>query len=269
MNSLQLVQIEEKFREYLRPYHSVLVALSGGVDSSVLLALTQKVFSKKIIAATGVSQSLKGEDLIEIHKFCRAQKVALFEVPTDELNNDNYVKNQPDRCYFCKQELYQKLNNLVREQHADVILDGTHVDDLMGHRPGHKAAREQQVKSPFVDLGVGKADIRAFAANLNLPQKDKPASPCLSSRIAYGVEVNTERLLRVRDAEDYLHELGLLKCRVRLHDTIARIEVPTDDFPLLMKHQEPIQRYLKSLGFTYVTLDLGGMRSGSLLEVFQ
>jgi uncharacterized protein len=190
-------------------------------------------------------------------------------VDTAELHNPDYVKNDPDRCFHCKTELYTRLDAVRAARGLAHVVDGTHAEDLEGHRPSIAAAREIGVVSPLVEAGARKADVRTLAAKLGLKNADRPAQPCLSSRIAYGVSVTPERLSRVGEAEAFLKELGLREVRVRLHDSIARVEVPKTQLAFATEHAAEIARHLTGLGFTYVTLDLQGLRSGSLLEVLQ
>jgi len=245
------------------------VALSGGVDSSLLVVLAQEELGANVVAVTGVSASLDPRELADIRAFCEGRGLLHETVDTDELHNPEYVKNDPDRCFHCKTELYTQLDDVRRARDFGALIDGTHAEDLEGHRPSVQAAQEIGVVSPLVEVGARKADIRALASSLGLVNAQRPAQPCLSSRIAYGVSVTEERLARVGEAELFLKELGLSEVRVRLHDAIARVEVPKRQLALAVENAAAITARLRELGFTYVTLDLGGLRSGSLLEVLQ
>lgn len=257
-----------RLSSHLKQYNSAIVALSGGVDSTLLALVTHRVLPKgSVHAVTGVSSSLPSKSLEQIKVFCNSHGITLHTVKTYELSNKNYIKNSPDRCFHCKEELYSKLQEKASELGVQVVLDGTHPGDLQGHRPGHKAALNLNVKSPFIDTGISKSEIRAMAEHLGLNNATSPSSPCLSSRVAYGVPVTPERLLRIERSEAVLHELGFPKVRVRLHGPTARIEVPAADISRLAQLHKKISHELRKIGFTYVTLDLEGYRSGSLLKI--
>ncbi|MBI3179290.1 MAG: ATP-dependent sacrificial sulfur transferase LarE [Deltaproteobacteria bacterium] len=259
--------LEAALRARLRRLDSALVALSGGVDSSVVAALAAQELGQRALAVTGVSASLPQDDLQEIEALCATLGLAHTTVTTRELMSPGYVANSPERCYFCRDELYGALKRLAAERGFAAVIDGTTADDMRGHRPGRRAAGEHDIISPLLEAGAGKAEVRALARKLGLDNALRPASPCLGSRIAYGVPVTVERLERVGRAESYLRSLGFSDLRVRLHDAIARIEVPVHELGRAAEHAPAIVVELKRLGFVYVTLDLAGLRSGSLLEV--
>ncbi len=261
--------VEAELRSWLRSVPSALVALSGGVDSSVVAALAVQELGARALAVTGVSPSLATAELLDIQALCARLGLSHLAVETHEMSSPSYVQNAPDRCYHCKSELYDRLGAVARERGLAVVLDGTTADDLHGHRPGKRAADERGVRSPLVEVGAGKAAVRAMARRLGLSNAERPSSPCLSSRIAYGTAVSPERLDRVGRAEAWLKSLGFAEVRVRLHDAIARVEVPRRDLLRAVEHAERITKELRALGFVYVTLDLQGLRSGSLLEVFR
>ena len=267
-NSALPITAEDRLRDHLRNYSSIAIALSGGVDSTVLTFLAHQELPRgQVHAITGVSQSLPASSIDSIKAFCCDHAIPLHLVNTYELNQLNYVRNSPDRCFHCKDELYEKLQDKASELGAEVVIDGTHSDDLRGHRPGHQAAIQRGIISPFVELGIGKPVIREIANSLNLKNAATPSSPCLSSRVAYGIPVTPERLKRIERSEAFLRSLGYSRVRVRLHGPTARIEVPPADLAKIAAQHQLISERLRHFGFTYVTLDLQGYRSGSLLEI--
>ena len=265
--------LSNSLRAWFRQHAPVAIALSAGVDSSVLAALAHQEIGDQVIALTGVSDSLGDADLQEIIAFCKKFDIQHHLVETQELSLPQYQQNAPNRCFFCKQELYSRIDSYLKTHLGHLhftLVDGTHTDDLKSHRPGHLAATKANVFSPYLSLKLTKKDIRHIAAELNLSNAHKPASPCLSSRVAYGLNITPDRLQRIGEAETLLRQLGLQNVRVRLHhDNIARIEVPSSDFHVLCQHRQQIIQSFKLMGFTYTTLDLGGFRSGSLLEVLK
>jgi len=258
---------ERQVRRLIRAQGSVLVALSGGVDSSVVAILAAQELPDDTLAVTGVSPSLAGREVQRIQQMCERFGVRHETVVTHELHDEAYARNNPDRCYHCKSELYSTLDNLAKRRGFARVLDGTSADDLQGHRPGHAAAQQCDVLSPLLSVGANKSQIRDIARRLDLPNAERPSSPCLSSRVAYGLRVTPERLHQIDMAETYLRTLGFPRVRVRMHDAIARIEVPKDDIARIADNAEQISIQLRRLGFTYVTVDLLGLRSGSLLEI--
>lgn len=260
---------ENKLRDWFHACDSVVVALSGGTDSSVVAAYARQVLGARMCAVTGVSASLSPQELSEIEALCRQHNIPHETVTTHELSHRAYVANGPDRCFHCKHELFSQLERVRERVGFRCIVDGTHAGDLSGHRPGKRAGDALGVRSPLVELGIDKAIVRSLATSLGLQNAQRPSQPCLSSRIAYGVNVTPERLARVDRAEAYLKSLGFPEVRVRLHDQIARIEVPPTRFADLLLHAAAVQRELKAMGFVWVSLDLGGLRSGSLLEILQ
>lgn len=262
---------EARLRSWIREQGAICVCLSGGVDSGLLAHLSAEELGNKMMAITGISASLATDERDEIEAFCARRHIRWTTVDTDELSRPGYVENSPDRCYHCKTELYGQVVGHLTEAADEgmTVIDGTHHDDLSGHRPGHRAAVEHGVRSPLVELELGKAIVRGLADKHGLENADRPSAPCLSSRIAYGVAVTEARLDRVGAAERALKALGFSALRVRLHDDVARIEIPKRQLAEAVEQADAIVAAVKAAGFTWVTLDLAGLRSGSLLEVLQ
>ena len=253
-------------RDLLSELGRTVVAYSGGVDSSFLAAVAHDTLGAESLAVTAVSPSLARRDRETARALATDRGWNHREIPTNEVDDPNYIRNAPDRCYWCKDELFTVLEPIARERQATLLV-GTNADDLSDHRPGRRAAREHGVRAPLAELGFDKATIRALSHELGLPTADRPAQPCLSSRVAYGVAVTPERLSRIDAAEDAIRRLGFETLRVRDHGDLARIEVPPADIERLTTHHDEIARLLRDLGFTFVTVDLVGFRSGSLNEV--
>jgi len=251
----------------LSSYGSCVVAFSGGVDSAVLARAAYEALGDRAVAVTGSSASLAEGELETAQHVAALIGMRHVVLQTAEVSNPDYAANAPDRCFHCKTELYSRLQTLAQEQGLAVVANGMIVEDLGDHRPGIQAARDHAIRSPLVECGFTKADVRQLAAEWGLPVADKPASPCLSSRVAYGEEVTPERLHMIDRAEQVLRALGLRQVRVRYHaGDLARLEVPADD---ILELCQPMVRAflaeeLKRLGFKFVTLDLEGFRSGSL-----
>jgi uncharacterized protein len=253
--------------ELIRSYGSAAVAFSGGVDSTVVAKAAQLALGEAAVAVTGTSASLASGELEEARRVAQLIGIRHEAIDTDEFSRPEYLRNSGDRCYHCKTELYEQIEAQAGRLGFRVILNGANVDDLGDYRPGMTAAREHAVLSPLAECGFGKAEVRALAAQWGLPTWDKPASPCLSSRVAYGEEVTPERLTMIDQAEAWLRERGLRELRVRYHKgDVARLEVPLDAISRLceLPLREQLVGHFKSLGFKYVTLDLEGFRSGSL-----
>jgi uncharacterized protein len=260
----------DRLMELLRSYGSCGVAFSGGLDSAVLAKAAQLALGPRAVAVTGVSAALAGRELEDAKKLARLIGIRHELIETGELSSPEYQANNPNRCYHCKSELFAQMEGLAERLGAAVAVDGSNWDDQDEHRPGMRAAAERKVKSPLAECGLTKAELRALAEHWGLPIWDKPATPCLSSRIAYGEEVTAERLAMIERAEQFLSERGFKPLRVRYHrGDVARIEVPVEDLPRLndAEFRRELVKYFKSLGFKYISLDLEGFRSGSLNAV--
>ena len=256
---------EEALRAILSGFGGAIVAYSGGADSAYLADVAHEVLGARMTAVTAVSPSLSRDERAQAAALARARGWAHEEVATDEIARDAYRANGADRCFHCKDTLFDVLDALAAER-ASAVLVGTNLDDTGDFRPGQRAARDHGVRAPLLDAELTKDEIRALSRARGLPTWDKPASACLASRIAYGVEVTVERLERVERAEAYLRALGLTDQRVRDHGELARIEVRPADIERVAGVREVIADAFKDLGFTWVTLDLEGFRSGSMNE---
>jgi pyridinium-3,5-biscarboxylic acid mononucleotide sulfurtransferase len=272
MNTLSpdLAAKRDRLIELLRSYGSCVVAYSGGLDSTVLAKAAYLALGDRAVAVTGTSASMAAGELDEAKRLAQQIGIRHELVATDELNLAAYHENRPDRCYHCKNELFARVEELARRLDAAVIVDGSNQDDRSDYRPGRRAVEERNVRSPLAECDLTKTELRMLAESWQLPTWDKPATPCLSSRIAYGEPITPERLAMVDRAEQFLRDRGFQPLRVRYHKgDVAQIEVPVEQLSKFA--DEPFRRevveHLKSLGFKYVALDLEGFRSGSMNAV--
>lgn len=259
----------ERLESVIRAQSSALIAYSGGIDSALLAVVAHRVLGIKMLAVLSTSASLAPIERESALRFAAEQGFPCRPIMTGELENASYVENSPDRCYHCKSELFTALNAIARAEGFDVVYAGTNTDDLGDYRPGLQAARELGVRSPYVEAGMGKAEIRAVAQSLGLPNWDKPAAACLASRLPYGTQVTIEVLDQVGRAELILLKCGLSGARLRHHGDIARIEIHPEQFATALTHRQYLTSELKGLGYHFVTLDLEGYRVGSLNEVLR
>jgi len=259
----------EALKTYLKVLGSVAIAYSSGVDSTLLLLTAKEVLGDKVIAVTAKSCSFPVRELNEAIQFCKSHQIKHIIVESEELEIEGFSENKPNRCYLCKRALFSEIIQTAQEYQMRYVCEGSNIDDLGDYRPGLTAIKELNVKSPLRECGLNKAEIREISSHLGLNTASKPSFACLASRFVYGETITREKLGMVEKAEELLLSLGFRQLRVRIHGTLARIEVSPDEINKLLNSEIRIiiSTRLKEIGFSYVTLDLIGYRTGSMNEV--
>ncbi len=265
MNDLKIKL--QNLKRILKDMNQVLIAFSGGVDSTFLLKVAHNVLGNNVIAVTASSETYPKSELKEAKRLAKKIGVRHIIIDSEETNIKEFKNNPTNRCYYCKKELFSKLREIAKKNGIKYILDASNYDDINDFRPGMKAAEELNVKSPLKEARLTKNEIRLLSKNVGLDTWNKPSFACLASRFPYGNKITKEKLMVIDKAESYLRKLGIGQLRIRYHNNIARIEVDKKDFSVLLKNSDKINNQLKKSGFDYITLDLGGYRTGSMNEI--
>jgi uncharacterized protein len=260
---------KEKLTEIIKGYGSMVVAFSGGVDSTFLLAFASEVLGDKVLGVTALSSTYAARERQAAVNFCKERKIAHLIIESEELDIPEFSKNPSNRCYYCKHELFGKLSKVAKEREFKVVADGSNADDLNDFRPGMQAAKELNVVSPLREAELTKDEIRQLSKEMRLSTWDKPAAACLASRFPYGTEITKSKLRMVEQCENYLYENGIRTFRVRHHGDIVRVEIGKDELEKVFGKQfrEAMVSAFKKIGYAYITLDLEGYRTGSMNEV--
>ncbi len=260
----------KKLKEYLRDLKKVVVAYSGGVDSSFLLKVAFDTLGKEnVIAVNAISPTYTEQERKFAEKFCKEFGIKLITIKTDEFKDENFINNPPNRCFWCKKELFGKIEEIRKKYDFNFIIDGTNKDDEYDYRPGEIAKKIYNVISPLKECGIGKKEIREMSKMMKLPSYNKPQMACLASRIPYGEKITQKKLRRIEQGEDFLYSLGFKLVRVRDYNELARIEVEKNEIKKIIRFKDKITKKFKKIGYKYITVDLEGYRTGSMNEILK